>query len=86
MDKKKKKKKSVLFPNLKDRKKEWIDMPEFIQEKQIPIQTLIVYFESKKSIRKFSKRIGRKISPQTKSIWYPGKIRRFMNKRYIDTD
>ena len=81
---KKKKKKRVLFPNLKDGKKEWVDMPEFVQDKQIPYQTLIIYFESKKSIKKFSKRISRKISPQIKSIWFPGKIRRFMNKRYID--
>ncbi len=81
---KKKKKKSVLFSNLRNGKKEWTDMPEFVQKKQIPYQTLIIYFESEKSLKKFSKRIGRKISPQTKSIWYPGKIRRFMNKRYID--
>ena len=81
---KKKKKKSVLFSNLGNGKKEWTDMPEFVQEKQIPYQTLIVHFESEKSLKKFSKRIGRKISPQTKSIWYPGKIKRFMNKRYID--
>lgn len=80
----KKNKRNVFFPNLKNGKKEWTNMPEFIQEKQIPYQTVIVHFESEKSIKKFSKRIGRKISPQTKSIWYPGKIKRFMNKRYID--
>ena len=84
MSKEKKKKKSVFFPNLKGGKKEWVGMPEFIQETQIPFKTLIIYFESEKSLKKFSKLIGRKITLQKKSIWYPGKIKRCMNKRYID--
>jgi hypothetical protein len=51
----------------------WINMPEFIQEKQEPYLKLIVRFETEKDLADFSKLIGQKITKKTKSIWHPFK-------------
>lgn len=52
-------------------KKEWIDMPEFVQEKQEPYLKLIVRFETEEDMIEFSNIIGQKITKKTKSIWHP---------------
>lgn len=73
------------FEDLEPWKKEWQDMPEFIQENQEPYQQIIVSFKNKEDLNKFSKLIEQKITCKTQSIWFPKvKIRRYSNKRYID--
>jgi len=67
---KKKKHKTLLGKSTKDWKKEWQDMPEFIQEDRELYQTIIMRFANKKDVKKFAKRIKRKITPLTKSIYY----------------
>ena len=52
---------------------EWDDMPEFVQEKQEPFSKIIVRFETKKDLEDFADLIGQKLTPKTKSIWYPFK-------------
>ena len=52
---------------------EWVDMPEFIQEKQEPFAKIIVRFETQKDLDQFAKLIGQKLTPKTKSIWHPFK-------------
>jgi len=51
----------------------WIDMPEFIQEKQKPFAQIIVRFESENDLNEFAKMINQKLTTKTKSIWHPHK-------------
>ena len=73
------------FEDLEPWKKEWQDMPEFIQEDLMPIQQIIVNFKTRKDVKLFSDLVKQKLTSKTKSIWYPkAKIRNASNKRYID--
>jgi hypothetical protein len=54
-------------------KKEWIDMPEFIQYKKEPYTQIIIRFENEKDLQDFAKIIGQKLTNKTKSIWHPFK-------------
>ena len=66
-------------------KKEWQDMPEFVQENLESLKCIEVCFESIVDIDKFSILIKQKLTPNTRSIWYPeAKITRYSNKRYSD--
>lgn len=56
-------------------RKEWVDMPEFTQEKQEPFSKIIVRFETEEDLNEFSELIGQKLTPKTKSIWHPKLIR-----------
>jgi hypothetical protein len=64
-------KKKILLGNCEeDWRREWQDMPEFVQEDRELYQTIIVRFTNKKDVDKFAKRIKRKITPKTTSIFY----------------
>ena len=64
---------------------EWIDMPEFVQEKQEPFAKIIVRFATKEDLEKFSELIEQKLTQKTKSIWHPQLVRGInSSKRYID--
>lgn len=54
-----------------DPRKEWVHMPEFIQDKDEPFQKIIVRFASQEDVDEFAKLIGQPISPKTTSIWHP---------------
>ena len=54
-----------------DWKKEWKDMPEFIQEDQKPIQQIIVSFASFDDVQKFADLLGMNVTTKTKSTWFP---------------
>lgn len=66
-------------------KKEWLDMPEFIQEDLLPIKSLIIHFETLGDMVEFSHLLKQRMTPNTKSIWYPEvtELSR-INKRYYD--
>lgn len=53
--------------------KEWVDMPEFVQEKKKEFSKIIVRFEDEESLQEFSELIKQKLTPKTKSIWHPYK-------------
>ena len=57
----------------------WSDMPEFVQEKKVEYQKIIVRFDSEEDVQDFAEAIDQVITPKTKSIWYP-KLDRFKNK------
>ena len=58
--------------NTEIKNKEWIGMPEFVQEKKnAPYSKIIVRFETKEDMLDFSKIIGQKLTNKTKSIWHP---------------
>ena len=50
---------------------EWVDMPEFVQENKPPFAKIIFRFDSQEDLDEFSKLIGQKLTPKTKSAWYP---------------
>ncbi len=52
---------------------EWVDMPEFVQEKKEPFAKIIIRFETEEDLHEFSKLINQKLTPKTKSIWHPFK-------------
>jgi len=51
--------------------KEWVGMPEFIQEKKEPYAKITFRFESEEDLIEFSELIGQKLTSKTKSAWYP---------------
>ena len=66
-------------------KEEWLDMPEFIQEKQEPYAKIIIRFDNEKDLNDFSKLINQSLNKKTKSIWFPKLIRGInSSKRYVD--
>ena len=46
-------------------------MPEFEQDDLNPTRQVIVSFRDEKAVQDFAELVGSKISPKTKSIWYP---------------
>jgi len=68
-----------------DWKKEWKDMPEFVQEKQTPYAKVIFRFNNEEDLQEFADIIGQKLTSKTKSAWHPKLIRGInSNKRYSD--
>lgn len=52
---------------------EWDGMPEFVQEKKEPFAKIIIRFDSEKDLKEFAELIDQKLTPKTKSIWFPFK-------------
>lgn len=76
-------KQEKLFEDKNAWQKEWVDMPEFIQEKKEPYSKIIVRFNSEEDLQEFAKLIEQKLTNKTKSIWHPKLIRGInSNKRY----
>lgn len=69
----------------KEWKKNWVGMPEFVQEDNPPYKKLIVSFRTKEDYEEFAKLIDQKLTVKTKSIWHP-KLDRDENalKRWIE--
>jgi hypothetical protein len=71
----------------KEWESEWQGMPEFVQEKQKPFSQIIVRFETQEDLDEFSRLIGQKLTPKTKSIWHPQLVRGInAGKRYDDSE
>ena len=63
---------------------EWQNMPEFVQEDLKSRFQIIVHFETEEDVAAFAEKIGQKVYPTTRSIWYPeAEIGNVMNKRFI---
>lgn len=56
-----------------DWRKEWKDMPEFVQDKKEPFAKIIIRFETEEDLRDFEKLVNQKLTKKTKSIWFPFK-------------
>lgn len=79
------KKKPGFFGDFREHKwkKEWQDMPEFIQEDLTPFKSVIVHFENREDMDSFAKLVEQRITKKTKFIWYPKvKIERYVTKGY----
>jgi hypothetical protein len=74
-----------LFEETEFWQSEWKDMPEFIQNDLMPYKQIIINFENASDVAAFAKLIDQKITPKTKSLWYPAAEKAFVaNKRYTD--
>ena len=54
---------------------EWVGMPEFVQEADRPHQALTVRFRCAEDVQAFATALGIKVTPLTKSLWYPPLVR-----------
>lgn len=50
---------------------EWVGMPEFSQEDQMPIKQVIVSFQSVADVERFARLVEQDVTMTTKGIWYP---------------
>jgi hypothetical protein len=51
--------------------KEWIGMPEFVMNPEIPLRTIKISFKTQADIEKFSELFGQKISENCENYWFP---------------
>ena len=49
----------------------WVGMPDFEQSSQKPFAKINVAIRNEKDLEEFSKLIGQKLTPKTKSVWFP---------------
>lgn len=74
-----------LFPEYENKwQQEWKDMPEFISNNKKPYQQVIVSFRNFDDAKAFADKLGVKITPNTKSMWYP--YRSVDNDQYYTSD
>jgi hypothetical protein len=66
-------------------KEEWVGMPEFVQNKKEPFSKIVLRFETEEDLNDFAKLIGQKLTPKTKSLWFPHKphIKPYV-RRWVD--
>lgn len=50
---------------------EWKNMPEFDQSDQTSWHRVIVHFKGPEDLKAFAARIGQRVLPTTRSIWFP---------------
>lgn len=63
---------------------EWHGMPAFNQPNRKAWKTIPLHFRDEDALRDFEKRIGQKITPNTRFIWHPeAEIERVAHKRYV---
>jgi hypothetical protein len=65
----------------------WLDMPEFDQKDKNGFHSIIVNFENEDDYQEFAKLINQKLTPKTKSIWFPAQERMDTeSRRYAEDD
>jgi len=76
----------MLFEDDVEWKKEWQNMPEFVQsETNKPYAQIIFRFANENDLQEFSKLINQKLTKKTKSAWHPQIERgKNANKIYVN--
>ena len=65
--------------------REWVDMPEFVQEKQDGYAKIIVRVRNQEDLEALAKSLNQPLTPKTKAAWFPALVRGIhSNKRYVD--
>lgn len=66
---------------------EWLEMPEFVQEPDPPFAKIIFRFADAEALQAFAKLIGQRLTPRTKSAWFP-ELQRGLHagKRWADAE
>ena len=62
---------------------EWLDMPEFSNDKDPHYQTIYLHFENEDDVNNFAELIDQNITDKTKSLWYPAKEKRLLKDLLI---
>lgn len=74
-----------LFDPGKAWENEWVDMPEYRHKDLTPKRSVLVHFASKADVDAFADLVGQRITPQTRSLWFPPAPIGLMSDRiYID--
>lgn len=61
----------------------WDGMPEYNQEKQEPVQKIIMSFRTYEDAKAFGELLEQKVTYKTKSMWYPEMVHaKFENLRW----
>lgn len=69
----------------KDWEKEWVGMPEFVQERKEEYAKIIVRFRNEEDLQEFAKLVEQNLNIKTQSIWFPKLIfQDHFSKRYIN--
>lgn len=64
--------------------KEWVGMPEFVQEDLSPFKSVTIHFRNQEDMDEFFRLLNQKLTKR-KSYWYPeAKPRKYCDKRYVD--
>ena len=70
-----------------DPKKYWKGMPEYVAENLEPKKQLLINFRSEEDMLAFAEVLGQKLTPKTKSVWFPPKERDENSlKRWMEDD
>lgn len=75
------------FESDPDWKKEWVGMPEFVQEKQRPYAQIIVRFRNQSDLDEFCRLIGQTLNRNSQCTWHPELARGELGnsgKKYVD--
>ena len=62
-------------------KREWVGMPEFVQEDLMAWRTIYVHFEDQDDLDAFSELVGQNITDLTKFLWFP-KVESIKSSKY----
>ena len=63
----------------------WQDMPEFVQNDEMPFRTIKVHFRNHSDVKDFLELLGIKVTNKTLSIWFPQTtVRNNLKYQYID--
>lgn len=72
--------------DINDPAEEWDDMPEFVQNDEMPKRTIKVHFDNENDVQLFAKSVGQQITDKTKYIWFPFKEKQNLQGRRYVTD
>lgn len=76
-----------LYVNALNPKHYWKGMPAYFVENLEPKKQLIINFRSEEDFLAFSEHVHQKLTPKTKSVWYPPKEKDVNSlKRWIEDD
>ena len=62
---------SEILPPVEDPLKEWDGMPEYVNEDETGLQSIVVHFKTEEAVRDFAELVKQKITDKTKSLWFP---------------
>ena len=75
----------VLFDEMDSATKEWVGMPEFVQDDLSPFRVINVRFRNAQDVAKFEELMGQRITEKQKTIWFPyAEPRLRAHLRYVD--
>lgn len=72
-------------------RREWVGMPEFVQERKEAYAKVVVRFRSQEDVEAFSRLIGQTVTRDSRGIWFPAlekgpnrTVGMIGSKKYVD--